>query len=464
MTVDLWVGHLKGEIGVGCFPLRDDGRCRWGVIDVDRYDVDLVKIAKEVVKLQLPLIVCRSKSGGAHIFLFLREWVDAKIVRGKLMEWAVALGYGGVEVFPKQTRLASTRDFGNWLNMPYFNAERSMRYGIRPKTGDALSAEEFLDTVEQIATDEQAIVSIEVKIAPELEGGPPCLQVLSRSGFPEGTRNQALFNIGVYLKKRYGEENVADHLDNMNQAYMKPPLGHEDVSKVLKSVLKKNYSFRCKEQPISAVCNRQICLTRAYGVGRESSSDPGIEVGQITKLLTDPPVWIVEVNSMRIEMDTDTLMNQRLFSRIAMEKLNVVTSLIKDFDWRETIRKKMTEVEEIAAPEDASDAGTLLLHVQEFCTLDRQTARSRDELLLGKPWISEGRVFFRSVDLQKFLTIQRLSHRWPSSSLYQALRSHGAQHHQFNVKGKNVQCWSLPAFAELQEPLDPVPLPVAPKF
>ena len=40
-----------------------------------------------------------------------------------------------------------------------------------------------------------------------LPGGPPCLQdLLSQGALAEGGRNNGLFNIGVYLRKRYPED------------------------------------------------------------------------------------------------------------------------------------------------------------------------------------------------------------------------------------------------------------------
>ena len=32
-----------------------------------------------------------------------------------------------------------------------------------------------------------------------IANGPPCLQFLTSKGFPEGTRNNGLFNIGIFL-------------------------------------------------------------------------------------------------------------------------------------------------------------------------------------------------------------------------------------------------------------------------
>ena len=43
-TEELWLKHLNGEYGLGIFPLRDDGMCKWGAIDVDIYNLDFEKL------------------------------------------------------------------------------------------------------------------------------------------------------------------------------------------------------------------------------------------------------------------------------------------------------------------------------------------------------------------------------------------------------------------------------------
>ena len=52
---------MNGEYGLGIFPLRDDGMCKWGAIDVDIYNLDFEKLEKDLNKLKLPLIICKTK-------------------------------------------------------------------------------------------------------------------------------------------------------------------------------------------------------------------------------------------------------------------------------------------------------------------------------------------------------------------------------------------------------------------
>lgn len=447
-TEELWLKHLNGEYGLGIFPLRDDGMCKWGAIDVDIYNLDFEKLEKDLNKLKLPLIICKTKSGGAHLYFFLKEFTDAKIVRNKLMEIAVALGYSGVEIFPKQVRLASKKDFGNWLNMPYFNIEKPTRHAI--KNQKPLLAEQFLDLVDSLSASKDDLEKIILDKDPSLQSGPPCLQSLSKMGFPDGSRNQGLFNLGVYIRKRYGEDDLAHHLDEMNNKFMNPPLGHKEVAGLVKAVMKKNYNYRCNDQPIVDFCNRQICLGRKYGVGG-GSDDVGVEIVGVIKVKTDPPTWIVDINGARVEMDTETLLLQRKFQKVVLEELTIMTSLIKQNKWSALMKEKCENAEEQEAPSDAGNKGQLINFLEDFCTGFAQ-AQTRDEMILGKPWVDEKekRVYFRSGDFQKFLQQQRFV-GFDGRKLWNALRTVGAQHHQFFEKGKNIQCWSVPVFAEQNE-------------
>ena len=106
-TIDLFKAHLSGQTPVGIYLLDDDEQVSFGAIDIDVYPIDLGALANRLDKLSLPLIVCNSKSGGAHIYVFFETPQDPADTINVLKTIAEAIGYPGVEVFPKQPKRPS---------------------------------------------------------------------------------------------------------------------------------------------------------------------------------------------------------------------------------------------------------------------------------------------------------------------------------------------------------------------
>lgn len=449
VSEEKWREHLQGETGLGIVPIRDDGTCSWGCIDVDTYPLDLQALEARCKDLGLPLIPVRSKSGGAHLYTFTDK-IPATLMRARLMQFASALGYPGVEIFPKQVQLANERDTGNWINMPYFNAEAgdTDRYAIIG--GKAASLAQFVQRAEKLRAmlTEETFESIEVKEESEFADGPPCLQAIAQAGCPEGTRNNGLFALGVYARLKF-DDDWKSKLEEYNHRLVQPPLETREVATIEKSLMRKNYFYPCTKAPCVTHCNKELCRGREFGIGENDPDDPGINLGSLVKIKTDPPTWIIDVNGVRMEMATDTLLSQESFRKLCVDRINVMPIRIKPHVWERLIRAKLSNVEEVEAPEDAGVEGRFMQLLEAFCT-GQARARAQDELLMGKPWVDRGRVFFRSGDLLGFLTKQ--SYReLTQREIWAVLRRRGAKHQAFQLKGRCVQTWSVEAFAEQTE-------------
>jgi hypothetical protein len=452
LTVDLWEQHLAGRIGLGVVPIDDDSTCVFGAIDIDVYPLDLPRLVGTVRDMGLPVVVCRTKSGGAHIYLFIKGRASAELIRGKLMEWSIALGYSGCEVFPKQTRLVTERnDHGSWINIPYAGGSRSTRYALKAD-GSSMTPSEFVAAVAKAAITPDDLESFELPaddiVDNRLEGAPPCLQALARRGFGDW-QNNGLFNTAVYLRKRFGDGWEAK-LDEYNRAYMTPPVSTADVHTIIKSVKKKSYSYMCKQEPICGVCNKQICLTREFGVGG-AANDPGCVFGELIKLGTDPPSYIWDVDGARLELAQDDLMDQRKFNKVVFATLDKWPTMIKAYVWQGIIRERLARLETVKVPEDASREGQFWVHLQRFCTA-KSKGRKLDELLIGKPYTdeSEGRTYFCSSDFFQYLAQHRFS-GVSEHTAYRWMRHRDVAHHSRVIKGKFVNYWSVPAFQEQTE-------------
>ena len=448
VTDDLWQSHLDGEgPSLGIIPIMADNTSKWGCIDIDTYPIDYRKIINNIRKLQLPLVPCRSKSGGLHLFLFFKNPVSAKLIREKLREVASGLGYSAVEVFPKQsTILIEKGDLGNFLNLPYYNSKNTTRYAYKDD-GTAATLQEFISLYNNYAVSGTDEVAIQVS-GDVIKDGPPCLQQLCTQGFPEGTRNNGLFNNGVYLRK-FDPDKWKTLLEEYNRNYMTPPLAAQEVVIVQKQLEKKEYNYRCKEPPINSYCNSKVCRGRKYGIGGNGAS---LEFSALTKLETDPPVWFLDVGDARMELQTEELQIQTKFQKKCMNSLNHMPPLVKQSVWQENIERLMTNLIKIPVSDDGSLAGQFEAFLQEFCT-DRAQALNRDELLLRKPWTEDGITWFRLKDLQDYLTRNKFTY-FNTGQLVQALRNLKGKSEKYNLKGRTVRVWGVPAYQQQDSAFD----------
>lgn len=442
VTVELWSAHLMGAVGLGVVPIMEDNGCRFGAIDVDEYDLDLSELNTKIKLRGLPLVLCRTKSGGAHLYLFLSESTPALMVIDKLRLMAAALGHGKAEIFPKQAKLLVSRgDVGSWINMPYFGADRTDRYALGA-TGHRLTLESFITYAQARALTAAQLEAFSVEPTEALAGGPPCLQQLINDGFPEGTRNSGLFNLGIYAKKAH-PDNWKHKLEEYNAAYMKPPLTASEVLGVIKALDKHDYNYTCKTQPIESACNADKCRRCKFGIGKGDFGMP--KFGSLTKLCTAPPIWFIDVEGgHRLEMTTEELQSPVHFQRKCMEVLHVVPGIPKRQDWSDILSELFENINVVDVPAQATPRGQLLALVEEFLT-SRVQAKTREELVLGKPLTQGDTTYFRMRDLLKFLDRQRFA-MFELPDIVSILRDeYDVKEHRFNIKGTIVPCMKMAA-------------------
>lgn len=457
VTLDLWTKHLTGEQSLGIVPIREDGTCSWGCIDIDIYTLDIPELVEQVRKFELPLVPCRTKSGGIHLFLFTSEPVPAAAMQVKLREMAAALGFGRSEIFPKQGQvLADKGDVGNWLNMPYFEGEKTHRYAMMSGRS-RLNMAEFLSLVERCSVSAEEFSKLGVtppKISGKavqsktetthpLYGGPPCLQTLAEQGVPEGTRNNGLYNFGVFVKKKFPDAWEAV-LDQFNHDYMDPPLGSDEVRLVITTLKKKEYLYKCNDQPLCGFCNAALCRTRKFGIG---TSNAVPIFSSLSKLNVEPPLWFLDVEGARLELTTDQLQNQRAFQKVCMERLNLVPPPVKDGQWFSILQDLMDNLMLIEAPKEVGTEGLFLELLEEFLAEADIKSLDKEELLLGRPWYddTEKRVYFRLKDLQAYLERNNFKD-FTRGKITTRVRALGGEASFFHIRGRGVNVWWAPPF------------------
>ena len=400
----LWEDHLAGkEPALGVIPINENNECKWGCIDVDVYNLDHMAIMRNIKGMGFPLVTFRSKSGGAHLFLFAKEFISASLMQSKLKAMSEALGYAGSEIFPKQTEILVERgDTGNFLNLPYHGGIRGLRYTFEAG-GNAASLESFYSIYDEWSQTREQIESIVVKKAEVVEifpDGPPCLNQLAKEGFGEGSRNNALFNLAVY-RKQADSDNWEDKVMEDNQKYMTPPLSFQEVKQLMGSIGKRGYDkYRCKDQPICGVCNAAKCRTKKFGVGFTDEQMPLLET--LTKINSNPPQWFLTVDERRVELKTEQLHNPNLFAIAVLEQANVVSPIPKAADWREIyVKPLMNNLQEIEPLESLDPVNQIINLLYDF-TVNRPQARTKEDILRKMSWTDEGHTYFRLDDFYMF--------------------------------------------------------------
>ena len=406
VTEELWENHLTGKgPALGIIPITENNDCRWGCIDIDEYNFDHTGLIKNIRDNKLPLIVCRSKSGGAHVFLFTKENIPASLMQSKLKSFAILLGYEGSEIFPKQTEILVDRgDTGNFLNLPYHNEMKGLRYAIND-TGAGCTLEEFFELYDIYALTKEQVEEIkteEKKIEEAFPNGPPCLNKLASIGFGEGSRNNALFNIAVYYKQAK-PDSWEDEIVKANMEYMDPPLSNSEVQQLIKSVNRKGYDkYRCKDAPINSVCQSGLCRTKRFGVGFGEEEMPLL--GSLTKYSSTPPQWFLDVSGTRIELKSEQLYNPGMFALACLDQANLVVPVPKPKDWKQHFLKPlMQNLQEVEPLESLNPTNEITGLLQDWTT-NRQSARTMDDVFNKLPYTDDKREFtyFRMEDFFNF--------------------------------------------------------------
>ena len=407
-TTEKFERHLKGEYpAMGIVPINDDNECIFGAIDIDVYPLDHQVLLKNIQKKKFPLIMCLSKSGGAHLYLFTKEKVTAKELQMKLSEMTTALGYPSAEVFPKQMKLfqregEEKRDTGSWINLPYHGRNR---YAIK-ENGSAATLEEFFQLHEKFVVSDLGKIKTDFKNE-VIKDGPPCLQILTEDGVGEGGRNNALFNVGVYYRK-FDPDNYKNLIEDYNRQYIQPPLKSDEVLVVIKQVSQSDsngaprYSYRCTQPPIESLCNKRLCKKRKYGVGGENDREHPV-YSDLKVYKSDPPRYFLNVDDFRIELSsTEDLMTHKKVIQACIEQLNRGIPNMAMAEWNQTYTELLEHISIDYPPEEVTKKGEFKELLEEFI-LHQGEALSFEDIFLGKSYSENGETYFALKDLMDHL-------------------------------------------------------------
>ncbi|NDH17513.1 MAG: hypothetical protein EBY48_10650, partial [Opitutae bacterium] len=93
----------------------------------------------------------------------------------------------------------------------------------------------------------------------------------------------------------------------------------KQVGTIIKQLQKREYYYKCDDQPLVNFCNKSLCITRKYGVGPGELNN---DLSSLTKIDGDPPIWLLNVDGSRVELSTEALVSQLVFQRECVAQIN----------------------------------------------------------------------------------------------------------------------------------------------
>lgn len=460
--------HLAGSMGLGTSPLLPDHTCVFGGIDIDVRDgvpVSLTAIVARVADAHFPLVVCRSRSGGAHLYVFFRRPAPASRVRALLGKWAAKLQIEGTDcIIPaadfQQIDVDGRPHISRSFNLPYLGGDATDRYAIARDGVTQLTLAGFLDLAEASLVEPSMVMELP---STDYDQAPPCVQRLIDEGIPAGLRNEALTQIAIYQRRREPELDPLPALLDYNARLVDPPLKQDEVKKIAKSINRRDYHYRCKIEPCKSLCNSAVCVTRKYGITRSEGRDN--QASDVLADITFDDICRVQntadggVYKLSINGHAATVAATRLFSvsgaRILLaESFHLVLpGAVGHNKWVDFITPLVASArEQITAPEVDTESGAIGEQLDEFIAgrlaktpdgADADATMMHRGRLKVSPILEEGSVVLRMQTFIRFCRDRRMRLP-PENDIANLMRKLGWEHKRLRTPDGVVPVWFIP--------------------
>jgi hypothetical protein len=435
---------------LGVVPIQLDGTVGWFAGDIDVYGIDHKALLGKIQAMELPLILCRSKSGGAHIYCFPADPIPAAMGIRLMRDWLTRLGFPKSEVFPKQESV-SEETVGNWINLPYFGGDKTERFAFG-LSGERLTVAQFEQLAAAMSPTRSELEEFDhqIKERPKqkkqldpLDDAPPCVNKMFADKVNEGGRNNALAQVGIFWL-RADPDNWRDRLIESNYEIFDDPLQMEEVNQIVRNVSKSKYEYLCQLEPMCSLCDKETCLTRKWGVGPQRGIDYSkSDIDRIIKIDADPPVYYVIINGTTVKMTTDQLLSPGKFRKRVYEVTGELMPPMKERAHEARIQGTKIDVEE--APSEVNQDGQVIEAFESWCEVHIPVSKRLEEVLRGNPFYDKEAkgIYFRSSDLiaafkraKKFNVADR--------DIWTALRDYGCRNVNKTILNKQTKVWFYP--------------------
>lgn len=465
---DLLLHHLNGDFGVGICPVNAEGKCFFGVLDIDYYKGKIKRVLQFIKDYQLPLLPFRSKSGGLHVYLMLAKPVSAKSMREVLNQiiyyFSLDMLYGKakVEVFPKQEK---AEGFGSSVTLPYFNADNPYTY-LLDLDGNPVPFREAMDYIQHHLSSLE-----EVKKAIEnlpYNDAPPCIQrilISEEVGGEDTGRNNFIFSFAVYAKKKWGN-GFEDYVKEVNE-HFEVPLEDAVVEQTCTSVREHEYIYKCKDIPCNSYCDKPACRRREFGLGKDKGHFTGIDYGQLYRYKTAEPYYVWKLRLLGQEVWVDVvfkdegyLLDQKNFAKMCVRYLNQAPMQVSNNDWYAVLNSILPNIEDVEVKQESDTSSLSMLKTTFIRYLSNKQARRdmpyqiRMGLCVRQSSNGITKYYFTHIGFAEYMKNQKVTFDY--SMLRETLIKFGAKEDTLvytDARGdvKHFPCWSKVEDTDIEE-------------
>ena len=418
-TDQIFIDHLNGVKSVGIQPTNENSEVKFGLIDIDpnnyvNYDKKI--FIDKIQEFKLPLIPIESKSGGLHLFIFMKEFVSATLLVSFLSNLLPLFNLKpDNEIFPKQTQLTKDAETGElrpgqFINLPYYKRTERQALNI---DGTPFTFEQFIEVVEVNLVEVKNLDAITEGIDTQIyEGtdedfkdGPPCLAHLSkimRDPLFDG-RDRFMYNYHVFVKMKY-PDTWKQKVKNAPVKYFEERYANawddQTLNAKVRSWNRSEKGFTCTKEPISLHCKKGICVKKKFGV-LAGSKGTYPELTNLKKIDLDPEpeyefdiikpngISTATVHCRSVEHVTDQRKRRNAIAKAA----GFPPPIIKG-DEDQTILVSLWKTQEVVSPPIGTTSKEKL-HDVLYAKINGAKAQTDASFKTGTVLIEDGHAFFK---------------------------------------------------------------------
>jgi hypothetical protein len=405
-TQEIYDQHNAGEKSIGIVPIRIDNTVMFFMIDVDTYiDPTLHKnILKKIAANNLPLVLTKSKSGGAHLWCFLEEPMFAKDAKHVASQYVKILGLPNkTEIFPVQETVTE-ENLGNHISIPYFGESKKAMV-LDPVTDEPkeIGLKDFLKLANSRIVHPRDISHVYEEAEnvknDVVDGGsdaPPCIDFFEKHHVDEGGRNNVVTHVGVYMKMKY-PNTWEERLYDWHREYCEESLSPTEMRVICTSLEKGEFFYKCQAEPMKSVCNNELCKKRKFGVGGGAyDGDLPFTIGPSRKINSEEPVYYININGKDVRMTLDDLCSFQRVQKLYIKVGDGVLPTIKQQKWMDVLDGILQNIIIEEAPDILGETGVIMDMLANYLQFTQEEAL--EDAIEDRPYFDGKRAYFRSID------------------------------------------------------------------